>query len=74
MTTVEMKQARQRAGLTEMELARLFGLQGKNGSRMIRRIENGSRAATGPNTLLYELLYRERLDDYVSQILVGHER
>ena len=72
MTTAEMKQARQRAGLTEMELAHLFRLQGKNGSRTIRRIE--SQAATGPKTLFYELLYSGRLADYVLQILVSRER
>ena len=69
-----MKQARERAGLTEMELARLFGLQGKYGSRTIRRIESGIHEATGSVKPLYELLYRGRLADYTTRNGVGRER
>ena len=74
MTPAEMKMIRQNFGLTQLELARLFGLHGTNGGRTIRRIESGSQSASGPITFLYELLQRRRLDDYVIRILVGRER
>ena len=71
MTPIEMKKIREAAGLTQLELAHLFRLRGKNSDRVIRRIESGDQAATGPISLLYELLYTRRLADYVNQIVAG---
>lgn len=74
MTPAEMKTVRQRFGLTQLELARLFRLHGKNNARTIRRIESGTQAATGPIMLLYELLHDGCLDDYLARAVEGREQ
>lgn len=53
MTPTEIKSIRERAGLTQDQLARLLRL---SDSRAIRRYENGSRSISGPVAIILEML------------------
>ena len=53
MTPTQFKAIRERAGLTQDQLAKLLRL---SDSRTIRRYEDGSRAVSGPVTVLMEML------------------
>jgi len=53
MTPTTFKAIRERAGLTQDQLACLLRL---SDSRSIRRYEDGSRAVSGPVAILMELL------------------
>lgn len=53
MAPTELKSIRERAGLTQDQLARLLRL---SDSRTIRRYEDGSRAISGPVSILLELI------------------
>lgn len=53
MTPAEIKSIRERAGLTQDQLAKLLRL---SDSRTIRRYEDGSRAVSGPVSILLEML------------------
>ena len=53
MTPAELKAIRERAGLTQDQLAKLLRL---SDSRTIRRYEDGSREVSGPVAIIMELL------------------
>ena len=53
MTPTEFKLIRERADLTQSQLARVLRL---SDSRSIRRYEDGSRAISGPVTIILEML------------------
>ena len=53
MTPAEIKSIRERAGLTQDQLAKLLRL---SDSRTIRRYEDGSRQVSGPVAILMEML------------------
>tara|TARA_R110000772_G_scaffold89304_1_gene185083 strand:+ start:360 stop:611 length:252 start_codon:yes stop_codon:yes gene_type:complete len=53
MTPTEIKAIRERAGLTQAGLAALLRI---SDSRSIRRWEDGSRAVSGPVSILLEML------------------
>lgn len=53
MTPTKFKSIRERAGLTQDQLARLLRL---SDSRTIRRYEEGSRQVSGPVSILMEML------------------
>jgi|TARA_R110002012_G_scaffold16958_21_gene64547 DNA-binding transcriptional regulator YiaG len=53
MTPTEFKLIRERADLTQSQLARVLRL---SDSRTIRRYEDGSRAISGPVTIILEML------------------
>lgn len=53
MTPATIKSIRQRAGLTQDQLARLLRL---SDSRAIRRYEDGSRSISGPIAIILEML------------------
>lgn len=53
MTPSELKSIRERAGLTQDQLARLLRL---SDSRSIRRYEDGSRQISGPVSIILEML------------------
>lgn len=53
MTPTELKSIRERAGLTQDQLACLLRL---SDSRTIRRYEDGSRSVSGPISILLELI------------------
>ena len=53
MTPAEIKSIRERAGLTQDQLARLLRL---SDSRTIRRYEDGSRSVSGPVSIILEML------------------
>lgn len=53
MTPAEIKSIRERAGLTQDQLAKLLRL---SDSRTIRRYEDGSRTVSGPVSILMEML------------------
>ena len=53
MTSAQFKSIRERAGLTQGQLARVLRL---SDSRTIRRYEDGSRAVSGPASILMEML------------------
>lgn len=53
MTPTELKSIRERAGLTQDQLARLLRL---SDSRTIRRYEDGSRSVSGPVSIILEML------------------
>ena len=58
MTPSQFKAIRERAGLTQSALATLLRI---SDSRSIRRWEDGSRAVSGPVSLLMEMLDDGRL-------------
>jgi len=58
MTRHELKAIRERAGLTQDQLAKRLRL---SDSRSIRRYEDGSRAISGPVSILMELLDADEL-------------
>lgn len=53
MTHTQVKSIRERAGLTQGQLATLLRIED---SRTIRRWEDGSRAVSGPVSILLEML------------------
>ena len=53
MTPAQFKSIRERAGLTQDQLAKLLRL---SDSRTIRRYEDGSRTVSGPVEILMEML------------------
>ena len=53
MTPTQIKAIRERAGLTQDQLAKLLRL---SDSRTIRRYEDGSRAVSGPVSIILEML------------------
>lgn len=53
MTPAQFKAIRERAGLTQGQLARVLRL---SDSRTIRRYEDGSRTVSGPASILMEML------------------
>ncbi|HAJ19771.1 MAG TPA: hypothetical protein DCL95_06865 [Rhodospirillaceae bacterium] len=56
VTPAQFKSIRERAGLTQGQLARVLRL---SDSRTIRRYEDGSRTVSGPVSLLMEIFSRE---------------
>tara|TARA_R100001086_G_scaffold180400_7_gene100202 strand:- start:135 stop:356 length:222 start_codon:yes stop_codon:yes gene_type:complete len=53
MTPTEIKSIRERAGLTQDQLARMLRI---SDSRSIRRWEDGSRKVSGPVSILMEMI------------------
>jgi len=53
MTPAQFKAIRERAGLTQGQLVRVLRL---SDSRTIRRYEDGSRAVSGPASIIMEML------------------
>lgn len=53
MTSTEIKSIRERAGLTQGQLASLLRL---SNSRTVRRYEDGTRSISGPVSIIMEMI------------------
>ena len=60
----ELREARQAAGLSAGQLAKLLRLSPENGANHVRRVERGSATLTGPMALAAEyVLFHQKPED-----------
>ena len=56
MTPEQLKSIRERAGMTQAQLAKLLRLEMPNGPRTVRHWEKGTRNPSGPVRVLMEMI------------------